>query len=532
VITYADLVAGSLADAGIEFIFGLPGSLSSVELIEAAAKRDIRYVLASNESSAAVMAGTYGIMRNRPGVLSTGVGPGAMAAVLGVSHLYLERAPCIVLTDRYGEAEFKRLPRQRLEQDRVFRPITKATYKLGTEDAKEVIQRALALAMDGRPGPVHVDLPYDVLRSEVGQDLRPAAEQRRYIASAGSNHPGLAEVAARIDAAQSPAIVVGCQVVRGGESTENAFRAFVEKLNVPVFASLGAKGTLPEHHPLSAGTFRGVESEKEILDKADLLVLLGFDPVEIFAPGVWQHSQPIISIDEVSFLEGPYRPDLEVVANLEDSLRVLAGTVSLHSGWNWEDVESYKNSRQELLNPTGSGLMPGAVIRLAREHLPDDGVVTVDAGQHKILASDIWQTRRPRGFLSSSGLGSMAVSIPAALAVKLVEPRTPVLCLVGDGGFLMRIGDLETAVREGLPIVVVVFNDRVLNLIKLQQDRRGYRRLGVNYADCDFATVARGLGFEAVRVESEAALDAALSNAFSSGGPWLIDTVINPDGYV
>jgi acetolactate synthase-1/2/3 large subunit len=164
--------------------------------------------------------------------------------------------------------------------------------------------------------------------------------------------------------------------------------------------------------------------------------------------------------------------------------------------------------------------------------LPDEGILTVDAGQHKVLTADLWQTRRPRGFLTSSGLGSMAVAIPAAIAAKLVEPQAPVLCFVGDGGFLMRVGDLETAVREQLPIVIVVFNDRALNLIKLQQDRRGYARLGSTFADADFAAIARGFGFAATRVDNEADFDAALAEAFASGQPWLIDARINPDGYV
>ncbi len=125
----------------------------------------------------------------------------------------------------------------------------------------------------------------------------------------------------------------------------------------------------------------------------------------------------------------------------------------------------------------------------------------------------------------------MAVAIPAALAAKLVEPRAPVLCLVGDGGFLMRAGDLETAVREALPVVILVFDDRTLNLIRLQQERRGFRRLGTSFAETDFAAVARGFGFEAARVEDEAELDAALAEALAAGRPWLIDALIDPEGY-
>jgi acetolactate synthase-1/2/3 large subunit len=360
----------------------------------------------------------------------------------------------------------------------------------------------------------------------------PASSRRRFIARAGEDHPGLAAAAEAIEQAERPAVIVGLQVNRRGEEAEQAFVAFAEKLGVPVLASLAAKGTLPEQHPLAAGSFRGVAAEKPLLDAADLIVLVGFDPVEIFTPGIWHYHVPVVSIDEVPFGEAPYRPAIEVVADLYDSLRVLTGRVTPHAGWNREDVEAYKQSREALLRPSGDGLMPGAVIRIARERLPDEGIVTVDAGQHKVLASDLWETRRPRGFWSSSGLGTMAVAIPAALAAKLVEPRTPVLCLVGDGGFLMRAGDLETAVREQLPVVIVVFNDRTLNLIKLQQDRRGYERIGTSFAESDFAAVARGFGFEARRVAAEAELDAALQEALASGRPWLIDALVNPDGYV
>jgi acetolactate synthase-1/2/3 large subunit len=247
---------------------------------------------------------------------------------------------------------------------------------------------------------------------------------------------------------------------------------------------------------------------------------------------VWNYPQPVVMLDEVPHLEGTIRPQIEVVAALADSLRVLTELVPARSRWNREDIEAYKQQRVQALRPQGEGLLPAAVIRLARERLPDDGLMTVDAGSHKVLATDLWETRRRRGYLSSSGLGTMAVALPAAIAAKLVEPQTPVVCLTGDGGFIMRAGDLETAAREQLPIVVVVFNDHTLNLIKIQQDRRGFERLGTAFADCDFSAVARGFGFEATTVDSEEALDAALAAAFASGKPWLIDAMINPEGYV
>ncbi len=531
--TYADVVAATLSEAGIEYIFGVPGSLGSVELIEAARRRGIRYVLCSNESSAAVMAGTYGVLTNRPGVCSTGVGPGATAAVLGVANNFLERAPCLILTDRYSDEQFRRLQRQRLDQDQLYRPITKGSFKLAADSAARTMHNALALAMAGRQGPVHVDLPYDVMQAEAGEGDFPAeASGKRYAGKTGNAHPGIEAAAAEIARAERPAVLVGLQVNRSGREAEDAFVSFAERLGAPVFASLAAKGTLSESHPLAMGTFRGAPSEMEILAKADLLILAGFDMVELFAPGHWNHPQPVVMLDEVAHIEDIVQPRVEVVADLADSLGALAEIVPPSVGWNFEDLDSYRAMRRAILFQKGNALMPGAVIRIARECLPGGGIMTADAGSHKVLASDTWETRRPRGFLTSSGLGSMAVGLPAAIAAKMVEPKTPVVCLTGDGGFLMRLGDLETASREGVAIVVVVFNDGYLNLIKIKQDTRSFDRVGTDFRSSDYEAVARGLGFEAVRVDTEAGLKKALENAFSSGGRWVIDVVIDPDGYV
>ncbi len=531
--TYADVAASVLADAGIEYIFGVPGSLSSVELIEAASKRDIRYVLCSNESSAAVMAATYGVLTGRPGVCSTGVGPGAAASVLGVANGWLERAPFLVLTDRYGDAQFRRHQRQRLDQDQLLRPITKGTFKLATDSAAVTMRRAVALATDGRPGPVHVDMPYDVILTEAPEEaFPPPIQTEKYIARGSAEHPGLEAAIREIGKAERPAVIVGLQVNRSGEDANRAFAAFAEKLGAPVFASLASKGTLPENHPLAMGTFRGAPDEKDFFEKADLLITAGFDPVELFSPGFWDHPQPVVSLDEVPHLDDLIHPRVEVVGNLADSLRILSESVAPCTGWNTEDLDSFRNQRRAALFPAGEGLMPGALIRIAREVLPDRGIMTADAGSHKVLASDIWEVRRPLGYLTSSGLGSMAVSLPAGMAAKLVEPDTPVLCMTGDGGFLMRLGDLEMAVRENIPVVIVVFNDGYLNLIKMKQDRRSFTRLGTHFAGSDYVAVSKGLGFDAVRVETEEALKDALKNAFASGGPWVIDAVINPDGYL
>jgi acetolactate synthase-1/2/3 large subunit len=179
----------------------------------------------------------------------------------------------------------------------------------------------------------------------------------------------------------------------------------------------------------------------------------------------------------------------------------------------------------------GDRLSPLAALRLMREHLPENTILTADAGQHKVYASRLWTCYEPLSYLTSSGLGTMGVAIPIAITAKLLRPAQPVVALTGDGGFLMRISELETARREGTAIIVVVFNDGYLNLIKRKQEQQGYSVLGSKFADVDYVQVAKGFGFQAVQVKNEAAMAEALQRAVTSGEPWVIDACIDPDGY-
>ncbi len=166
-----------------------------------------------------------------------------------------------------------------------------------------------------------------------------------------------------------------------------------------------------------------------------------------------------------------------------------------------------------------------------RDNLPDNTILTADAGQHKVYASRLWTCYEPLGYLTSSGLGTMGVAIPIAITAKLLRREQPVVALTGDGGFLMRVSELETARREGTAIIVVVFNDGYLNLIKRKQEQQGYSVLGSQFADVDYIQVSKGFGFQAVQVKTEAALAEALQHAVTSGEPWVVDACIDPDGY-
>jgi acetolactate synthase-1/2/3 large subunit len=527
-VTYADVIAKLLADAGIEYIFGMPGSRASVELIEAARKQGIHYVLSNNESAAAVMAATYGVLQRRPGACSTGVGPGATNAVNGVAHAYLERAPMLLFTDCYPAEVYRHLPRQRIDQESLFRPITKGSFPMADDSAERSTRRALRLAMEGRPGPVHLDLPDDVLRHQ-SLGLPETPPSQRWNGAATATSTALQHIAATISGARRPILVAGLGVNRDG--CESLLKALAETLQAPVLLAISAKGSLADTHPLCGGTFMGSESQHELLATSDLIVTIGLDVVELFEPGRWPYQQPVINIDRVPHLDGLFHPRQELVGDIGASLEALLPLLSACDGWRLEEISAFRQAQGPASSEPSARLSPAAALRIMRQTLPDNTILTADAGQHKVYASRLWECYAPLSYLTSSGLGTMGVAIPIAIAAKLVRSQQPVVALTGDGGFLMRVSELETARREGLPIIVVVFNDGYLNLIKMKQQRQGYAVKGSQFAAVDYVKVAEGFGFRAASTDTEAAFEQALQQAVASGEPWVVDARIDPEGY-
>jgi acetolactate synthase-1/2/3 large subunit len=529
-VTYADVVAKLLADAQIEYIFGMPGSRASVELIEAARKQGIEYVLSNNEAAAAVMAATYGVLQQRPGVCSVGVGPGATNVINGVAHALLERAPMVMFTDRYPDELYRHLPRQRVDQEQLLRPVTKGSFPIADDSAARSVQRALQLAMEGRPGPVHLDLPDDVMQHEAAGLPEPFPLQQWH-GAVSAEHPAVQSLAATINAAARPIVIAGLGVNRGG--CEARLQALTEQLQVPLLCTVSAKGTIADDHPWCGGTFMGSEASHGLIAESDLIVTIGLDVVELFEPGLWPYHQRVLNLDSVPHQDGLFHPSQELIGDIGPALQALTPLLTPSSGWRAADVAAFRQRQQPVVTASsGTRLSPAAALRLMRRILPRDTILTTDAGQHKVYASRLWECYQPLDYLTSSGLGTMGVAIPIAIATKLVRRQRPVVALTGDGGFLMRVSELETARRANTPLIIIIFNDGYLNLIKMKQDRQGYAVLGSQFAPVDFAQVSAGFGFRAVRADTEAIFQEALEQAVASSEPWVIDAVIDPEGYI
>jgi acetolactate synthase-1/2/3 large subunit len=510
-------------------MFGLPGG-EILDFLEAARRAGIEFLLTRHEATAALMADVCGQLRRQPGVCVSTLGPGAMNLTLGVANAYLDRSPLLAITAGTATSAAPYATHQNLDLNAVFHPFTKETLTLDGRDTGVKVRRALAVAIAPRMGPVHIALPSDVARKP---DVETGAHPPAPTAEIGrAAEAAIAAVREAIGGARRPIAIVGLDL--DPVVDVEPVRAFVDALGCPVFATPKAKGIVPEDHARFCGICGGLAGDLavlELFERADLLVGIGFEPVE--SDKLWHQTMKLVSIGPVSIAEGAYRPFAEAVGDVGSTLRALAPRLRSFE-WTPGELDAFRDRLDGVLRPAArpvTGLSAYEVTRRLRELCPRDTVFTTDVGSIKLITSQVWRSYEPLTFLESNGLSTMSYALPAAMAARLHFPDRPVLCTIGDGGLAMTIGELETCVRERLHFPIVVFNDSALSLIDVAQERRGYPTVGVRFGPVDFAAVARGFGAWAVRVATMTELDEALRTGMTIGRPAVIDVAIDPAEY-
>jgi acetolactate synthase-1/2/3 large subunit len=534
--TVAEVLASRLHEAGVELVFGLPGG-GTVELLDALRRRGLRFELAHNESSAVFMADATARLTGKPGVCLTTLGPGAANAMAGVAHAYLDRGPVLIITARTPDHLLPDHTHQVIDLHALYTPVTKGSFKLEPEGADQTIRTALALALAGRPGPVHLELSNETAAQAAGAGSapgKPRSNDQPEPAPDPTSAPtsGLAAAADWLTRSQRPVIVAGLGLEP--ERPYPALRRLAEAAQAPVITTPKGKGCLPDDHPLAAGTIGLTRTDPAyaLLDEADCIVALGFDVVELVKP--WNQPAPLLwlapwpnqapTIPARVELAGPMQPGLEHLAQL-----------SLQPGPDWGEnrVMAYRQALAEPRRPEPSPgrMLPQTVLETLRQILPRDTLVTTDVGSHKILSSLTWPSYAPNRFLVSNGLSCMGFALPAAIAGSLALPDQPVVCLVGDGGLAMVMGELGLLTRLQLPVIVVVFNDAALDLIRSQQIRAAKPVYGTEFSSPDFVSLARAYQLEAQRVTTGPECAQAIRTAIAAGRPTLIEAMIDPSSY-
>ncbi len=513
----ADLVARRLAEAGCRYAFGIPGG-EVISMIDALDRAGVEFVLTKHENAAGFMAEAAHHVDKAPGIMVATLGPGAMNGVNVVANAWQDQVPLIVLTGCVEEAEAMTYTHQVFDHQQVFRPITKASFKLADGAVDEMIDKAVSIAMDGRPGPVHIDLPISLTRVQhpVATPVRRGPNQPVTPAEG----PALDEARAKLAAAKRPLVIAGVDVLH--HEADTAVAEFCRSHSIPLITTYKAKGILPEDDPLAlGGAGLSPTADKQLLPlikSADVIILVGYDPIEmrIGWRNIWDLStQYVIDLMAVPNTHYMHTASVNFVCDVGQGLKTLAAGVE--TGNLWEAGEPAK-ARDALATAYGQGEAwgPTAIVETVREKMPRNGIATVDSGAHRILLSQVWHCYEPRGLIQSTALCTMGCALPMAMGAKLAAPDRAVVGFSGDAGLEMILGELATLRDMKLPVVIVVFVDASLALIELKQRGQQLPNVGVDFGETDFAALARSLGGRGVLCEDRETLASALDEAWDA----------------
>jgi acetolactate synthase-1/2/3 large subunit len=521
--TVADHVVAAAAARGAKRIWGVPGGGSSLDLIAAAAPAGLDFVLCRHEGSAAMMAIADAELTSAPGIVLTTKGPGLSNAANGVSCATLERTPLLLVTDGFTPAQTGWITHQVFDQRLATAAYVKAHARCEGDDPVAELEHLLDSATAHPRGAVHLDLTSAAAK-------RPARPFRRDPTPI-LPLPDLTQVRALLHGARRPVIVLGLEATEAAPEA----RRLAESLGCPVLVTYKAKGVIADAHPLHAGIFTGGTLEAQVVGAADLILLVGADPVE-FILQPWRYTAPVAEVAARPYpvhytpvAAGAYGPIAPIVAALADDAPL--------SRWTEAEIAGHRNAmRNALAWPAGGGgVAPPRIVQMVGEaaaRAGRDPRATVDAGAHMFSATAFWPCSRPRDLLISNGLATMGFALPAGIAAALHDPARGAVAFTGDGGLMMCVAELATAVDHAARLVTVVFNDGALSLIDVKQQERQLPSAGVRWGRADFAMVAEGFGARGFRAQDEAGLAAALDAAFAHDGPSLVDVQVDPAGYM
>ncbi len=513
---------------GIKHVFGIPSG-DWLPYMDAMKKGGIEFVLVANEASAGFMATVYAWLKKVPGVCYATIGPGATNLSTGIGSALLDRSPVIALTSEPPASMGGRTLQMAIDQQALMRPITKWTTRLNPSTIDGIFKKAVSIATSELPGPVHIGLPEGIANISV-----PATEPE-FTAPSIINPPDEASMILMEESfkkAKLPILAVGLTAVRM-ELSEH-IRKVAERHNIPVVLTPMAKGLLSEDHPSYAGVLFHALSDRvaDTHRQADLVVGIGYDPVE-FNYEQWMPEVKLIHLDSVpaDIDSLKYPSVIDVIGHLSEPLIRLEALEPISSEWDMKELEKRRKSMFEALSPKGDAFGPLVVLSILRELLPDSGIMTCDVGSHTHLIGQAWRTPHPYGQIMTNGWSSMGFGIPAAIAAKIAQPEREVVCVTGDGSYMMMAGEMATAKRMRLSIVFVVLADRNLELIRIKQERKDMETYGTILSEKEIPTHETMFGVPVLAVKDTDSYRDALTRAFKIDGPVIIEAVIDSSEY-
>ncbi|HVJ92691.1 MAG TPA: acetolactate synthase large subunit [Labilithrix sp.] len=527
VMKASDLFVRSLEAEGVTTIFGLPGE-ENLDLLESLRTSNIRFVVTRHEQAAGIMAATWGRLTGKAGVCLSTLGPGATNLVTAAAYAELGAMPMLMITGQKPIRISKQGQFQLVDVVRMMQPLTKYTQTIVSADSVAArVREAFRRAQEERPGAVHLELPEDVARDTTDQRPISPSFSRRPVADEGA----IARAASVIASAKRPLLMIGAGANR--KRTSLAIAAFVDRTGIPFFSTQMGKGVVDETHPRFLGTaaLSGGDFIHRAIDEADCVVNIGHDVVEK-PPFFMRSGRTIVHVDFSSAETGSvYHPDVEVTGDIANAIWRISESLAPDGQW---DFSTILRIRSAALSHNAAveaddrfPVLPPRLVAEVRKAMPADGIVCLDNGMYKIWFARHYACRMPGTLLLDNALATMGAGLPSAIAAKLVFPERKVLAVTGDGGFMMNSQELETAVRLGLDLTVLVVRDDGYGMIRWKQAEMGFANFGMSVKNPDFVRYAEAYGAMGHRPTSTAELGTLLERCLATPGVHLVDVPID-----
>ncbi len=524
----SDLFVKALENEGVEYIFGIPGE-ENLDFLNSLKNSKIKLILTRHEQGAGFMAATYGRLTGTPGVCLSTLGPGATNFTTPAAYAQLGAMPMMMITGQKPIKTSKQGRFQIVDIVNLFQPITKyARQIVNGNNIPSMVREAFRLAIEERPGAVHLELPEDIAAEDCEDRIFDVVGFRR----PDADETAIQKAAKMIENAKMPLLLIGAGANR--KRTSQSLSAFIDKTGIPFFNTQMGKGVVDERHPKFLGT--AALSANDFLHcaiaRADLIINVGHDVIEKPPFFMEEGGTKVIHVNFFpAQVDEVYFPQLNVIGDIASSVEHIASHINDSSNWDLSYYKRIKNEVEEHLSKYAKDnrfpILPQRLVHIIREELPDDGIVTLDNGVYKIWFARNYKCYQPNTLLLDNALATMGAGLASAMCAKLIYPNKKVISVCGDGGFMMNSQELETATRLGLNMVVIILNDSAYGMIKWKQEGMGFDNFGLDYKNPNFVKYAESYGAIGHRPTSDDNFKEILSKCLTMDGVHVIDLAVD-----
>ncbi len=525
----SDLFINALENEGVEYIFGIPGE-ENLDFLDSLKNSSIKLVLTRHEQGAGFMAATYGRLTGKPGVCLSTLGPGATNFTTPAAYAQLGAMPMMMITGQKPIKQSKQGRFQIVDIVELMRPITK--YSRQIVDGNRIpamVREAFRVAMEERPGAVHLEFPEDIAAEEIGKErVFEVVENRKPVA----DNITITSAAQMIEESKMPLLLIGAAANR--ERTSLALSDFIHKTDIPFFTTQMGKGVVDERHSNFMGTAALSANDfiHAAIDSADLIINVGHDIIEKPPFFMQANGTKVIHVNFFpAEIDDVYFPQLVIEGDIADTIQKLSKAVNDLSNWDLSYFDRVKINVEDHLSKYSKDkrfpILPQRLVQIVRESLPDDGIVTLDNGVYKIWFARNYECYQPNTLLLDNALATMGAGLPSAILAKILYPDRKVISVNGDGGFMMNSQELETAVRLRQNLVVIILNDSAYGMIKWKQEGMGFANFGLDYQNPDFIQYAESFGAFGHRPKSDEEFKTTLDKCLDDDGVHVIDLAVD-----